>query len=65
MPYWVYRRANKEYVPAWMYFVGALLSIFDGALNLLLVPLGYLCDTHTSWVGYILRHIMDTHKKGN
>lgn len=63
MPYWIYKRANKKYVPAWMYMVSALTMLLDGTLNLFLVPLGYLSDIHTSWLGYILRHMMDTHER--
>jgi hypothetical protein len=63
MPYWIYKRANREYVPIWMYMVDAVLSIFQGTLNLFLVPFGYKCDIVTSWCGYILRHMMDTHKE--
>lgn len=66
MPYWICKRANKEYIPLWMYIVEALLFIFDGVVNLVILPFGYLSGLSTSWAGNMLRHSVDVQraKKG-
>jgi hypothetical protein len=61
--YIFYKRANRDYVPAWMYWAGAWISIFDGIVNLFVVPFGYHMNATTSWVGYMLRHTMNTYEK--
>lgn len=63
MAKYIFKRANKNYIPLWMYMVQALLSIADGFINLFILPFGYLCGFTGSWAGYMLRHSFDKQKR--
>lgn len=58
----IYKRANRKYIPLWMYMIQALVSILDGIINIFILPFGYICGLTGSWSGYMLRHSMNIRK---
>lgn len=58
-----YKRANKKYIPVWMYIIQALFSIHNGVMSLITIPFGYVSGFTGLWSEYMLRHSMEIRKK--
>lgn len=59
---YICKRANRKYIPLWMYMIQALLLTLEGIINLFLLPFGYICVFTGSWSGVMLQHSINTRK---